>query len=133
MKKSEIIRFLSENELADVEDVKYKDGIVVVRFFYDFDDDEIKAAKAYANEESDFETESEEWYRDYVLPYLNEIAIDNVEDVINDAKENFEIEGQFISYDIDLVDYNYNEFIAIFYDEDKDVDIDEVLDDLELV
>ncbi|GFP75032.1 hypothetical protein [Clostridium fungisolvens] len=131
MKKSEIIKFLSENELVDIQEIEYKEGLVL-RFFYDFDSDELSAAKAYSNEESDHEEESEEWYSEFFLPYLSDIALDNVSDVIDEANEEFEVQAQFVSYDIDPSNYNYNEFIAVFFEEDKDLDIDDVMDELGL-
>ncbi|GIM29579.1 hypothetical protein CPJCM30710_22450 [Clostridium polyendosporum] len=132
MKKSELIKFLTENDLSDVEELKYKDNITVSRFFYDFDKEEIEAAKAYSNEESDYDAESDEWYSEYFIPYLSDIAIDNVNDIIEDTTEEFEVEAQFVSFDVDVNNYQYSEFIAIFYDEDNKVDLDEVLDDLGL-
>lgn len=132
MKKSEIIKFLIENDLSDVEELKYKEDITVLRFFYDFDKEEIEAAKAYSNEESDYDAESSEWYSEYFIPYLSDIAIDNVNDIVEDTMEEFEAEAQFVSFDIDVNNYQYNEFIAVFYNEGNKVDLDEVMDELGL-
>ena len=63
MDSSEIISYLEENGLADVEEVKQDDESAVIKFYYDFDKEEISAAKSYSNEESDYEEESDEWYR----------------------------------------------------------------------
>jgi hypothetical protein len=129
--KSGIIKFLSENELSDIQEIEYKEGLVL-RFFYDFDDVELDGAKAYSNEESDYEEESTEWYSEFFLPYLNDTAIDNVTDIVDELNEEFGIEAQFISYDIDSANYSYNEFVAVFFEGDKKIDIDDVMDELGL-
>ena len=66
--KSKIIAFLEDNDLSEVEEVKFDDEALVLRFYYDFDRDEIEAARAYANDECEEEEESEEWYEEYFLP-----------------------------------------------------------------
>ncbi|SHI88664.1 hypothetical protein SAMN02745163_00938 [Clostridium cavendishii DSM 21758] len=132
MKSAEIIKFLTENELSEVEEVKYKSKLLVVKFYYDFDQAEIEAAKAYANEESDYDVDSKEWIAEYVIPYLNDLAIDNVGEIVEEAMENFEVEGQFVAFDIDLNNYTYNEFLVVFGSEDQAIDLDEVMDDLNL-
>ena len=71
---SEIREFLEDNDLSDVEEIKQEDDYVLVKFYYDFDKEELAAAKTYSNEESDFESGSDEWYNEYYIPYLKEIA-----------------------------------------------------------
>ena len=130
MKKSEVLNFLSESGLSEVEEIKYKSKILVAKFYYDFDKEEIEAAKAYADEESDYDAESKEWLSEYVLPYLNDLATDNVGEMIEEAMEEFDIEGQYASFDIDLNNYSYNEFIVVFTNQGEEVDLDDVMDDL---
>jgi hypothetical protein len=132
MKKSEVLNFLSESGLSEVEEIKYKSNILVVKFYYDFDKEELEAAKAYANEESDYDAESKEWLSEYVLPYLNDLATDNVGEMIEEAMEEFDIEGQYAAFDIDLNNYSYNEFIAVFTSQGEEIEIDDVMDDLNL-
>lgn len=131
MNKEEIINYLEENGLSDIEDLEYKGNAVVLRFTFDFDEDEINAAKAYADDESEDETEEDTWYDDFFLPYLNELAIDNVGEIIEESMEELELESQFVSYEVDRENYNYNEFIAVFYKRGLEIDIDEVLEELE--
>lgn len=132
MKKSEVLNFLSESGLSEVEEIKYKSNILVVKFYYDFDKEELEAAKAYANEESDYDAESKEWLSEYVLPYLNDLATDNVGEMIEEAMEEFDIEGQYAAFDIDLNNYSYNEFIAVFTSQGEEIELDDVMDDLNL-
>lgn len=132
MKKSEVLNFLSESGLSEVEEIKYKSKILVAKFYYDFDKEEIEAAKAYADEESDYDAESKEWLSEYVLPYLNDLATDNVGEMIEEAMEEFDIEGQYTSFDIDLNNYSYNEFIVVFTSQGEEVELDDVMDDLNL-
>lgn len=126
-----VIELLENNGLKEVEELKCKNGIVVVRFFYDFDEDEIEAAKAYSNDECEDESEGEIWFDEFFLPYLNDIAVDNIGEIIEDAADKSEFEAQYITYDIDPDDYDYCEAVAVFYPEDEDVDIEEILEGLE--
>lgn len=130
--KSKVIAFLEDNDLSEVDEIKCDEEALVLRFFYDFDRDEIEAAKSYANDECEEEEESEEWYEDYFLPYLNEIAIDNAGEVIEDLIDELDVQAQYITYETDKENYDYCEFIAVVYEKDKDCDIEEILDELEL-
>ncbi len=73
MVKNEIIKALKETVVSDIEEIKYKRGYLLVKFFYDFDDDEISAARTYSNEEGTYESETEEWFKELYLPYLYDI------------------------------------------------------------
>ena len=94
MQTTEIIEFLEENGLSEIEEIKIEDNFVVLKFYYDFDKDEILAARAYANEESDLEEESDEWYRDWYLSYLSDIAKDNVEGIVEDLGDELEFSSK---------------------------------------
>lgn len=130
MNKERIINFLLDNGLDDVEDLSYEDK-VVLRFYFDFDEDELKAARAYANDESEEEEKSDSWYSEYYLPYLNELAVDSVGEIIEDLMDELDIEVQYTSYEIDKENCDYNEFIAVFYEDGEDVDLDKILDKIE--
>lgn len=129
MNKREIIEFLEENALSDVEEVDYKEGMLVLRFSYDFDKDELAAAKNYASDESEDTEEGEVWTEEFYIPYLNDIAADNVGEIIEEAIEEFDLVGQYVSYGVNE-EQERNEFIAVFSKED--FDIEEVLDKLNL-
>jgi hypothetical protein len=129
MKSSEIIGYLEDNDLADVEELKKKSNCVIIKFYYDFDKEEISAAKTYSTEESDFEPESDEWYKEYYIPYLRDIAVDNVESVMEDVMEEFEIEAKYKEIGMENGDSGYFKFIGAFSDELTDVEMEDILND----
>lgn len=131
MNVNEIKEYLLDNVFSEIEEIDYEGNAAVLRAFYDFDEDELKAARAYANDESDFEEESQEWFNQFFLPYLNDVAIDNVGEVCEEAMENFGVKAQFISYEIDMNNHSYNEFIIAFSKE-EDLDLDSILDEIGL-
>lgn len=51
-KKDIIIKALEEAGLSDVELIKESEGMTLVRFFYDFDEDELGAAQSFADSEA---------------------------------------------------------------------------------
>lgn len=132
MNKKSIIEVLEKNDLSGIEEIDYKSDAFVVRFFYDFDEDEVEAARAYANDESDDEENGDIWYEEFFLPYLSDLAVDNVGEYIENIMQELDVDAQFVSYDMDEEEYSYNEFIAAFFSEGKSVEIEQVLDELEL-
>jgi hypothetical protein len=132
MNKEKIKGYLEQNDLTDIEELTYKENTVVLRFFYDFDEDELKSARAYANDESEAEAESKDWYEEYFLPYLNDLAIDNTGEIIEEVMEEFEIEAQYISYEADMENHEYCEFIAVFFKKEDNIEIETVLDELKI-
>lgn len=129
MKSSEIINYLEDNDLADIEELKRKSNYVVLKFYYDFDKEEINAAKVYSTEESDFEPESDEWYKEYYLPYLRDIAVDNVESILEEIMEEYEIEAKYKEIGMENGDSGYFKFIGIFSGELTDAEMEDVLND----
>lgn len=129
MKSSEIINYLEDNDLADIEELKKKSNYVILKFYYDFDKEEINSAKAYSTEESDFEPESDEWYKEYYIPYLRDIAVDNVESVIEEIMEEYEIEAKYKEIGMESGDSGYFKFLAAFSDELTDVEMEDILND----
>lgn len=129
MNITEIIGFLEENGLSEIEEIKSEDNFVVLKFYYDFDKDEILAARAYANEESDLEEESDEWYRDWYLSYLSDIARDNVDGIIEDLNDELELEGKTKEIEIDANNADYMKFVAVLCSENFEEDLEETLND----
>lgn len=129
MKSSEIISYLEDNDLADIEELKLKSNYTIIRFYYDFDKEELSSAKAYSTEESDFEPESDEWYKEYYIPYLRDIAVDNVESIIEEIMEEFEIESKYKELGMDSGEASYFKFIAAFSDELTDNEMEDILND----
>lgn len=130
MNKNDVLEFLKENGLDDVEEISTKRNMVAIRFYYIFDEDELEAARGYANDESGDDENGESWNEEYYLPYLNDIAADNVGEIMEEIIEEFEVSGQYVSYDADVDENAKCEFIAVFSDED--FDIEEVLEELDL-
>lgn len=131
MDKQKIVNFLEDNGISEIKEINYDNEVILLKFFFDFDEEEIEAAKAYANDECEEEAESDSWYKDFFLPYLNELATDTVGDIIEDSMEELNIEAQFVSYEVSKDDYSYNEFTAVFYENGKDVDLNKILDRIE--
>lgn len=129
MKSSEIISYLEDNDLADIEEIKQKSDYVIIRFYYDFDKEELSAAKAYATEESDFEPESDEWYNEFYIPYLRDIAIDNVESIMDEIVDELEIESKYKEFGMENGDSGYFKFAAVFSDTLIDTQMEEILND----
>ncbi|ACD53647.1 hypothetical protein FDB55_04270 [Clostridium botulinum] len=129
MKSSEIIEYLEKNGLSEVEEINITDEYILIKFFYDFDKEEIDAAENYANEDCDFDDDSDEWYNDFYMPYLNDIAMDNIESIIEEAMEDLDIEGKYRQIESETRNLGYVKFISVFANSDSEVDLDEVLID----
>lgn len=132
MNIAKVLETLKGEGMSEIEELQTKDGITAVRFSYCFDEEEIEASKAYANDECEEEEEGEIWYDEYFLPYLSDLAVDNVGDIIQDIMSDLKIGAQYVSYELDEEQYDYNEFIAIFYEQGNNVDIEDVLQEMEL-
>lgn len=132
LNKKEVTTFLEDNDLTDIEEINYKEDALVIRFYYDFDSEELASAKAYANDECEEEQESDEWFEEFFLPYLNELAIDNVGEVMEELMEDLELKVQYVTYETDKEGYDYCEFVAVVSEKDKKYEIEDILDELEL-
>lgn len=126
---SEIINYLEKNDLTEIEELQQSSDNIVVQFYYDFDKDELNAAKSYSNEESDYESESDEWYNEYYIPYLNDIAIDNVESIIEEIIDEFEVEGKFKHIGMEKGNGDYSKFIAVFSESLNESELEDILND----
>ncbi|ERI90122.1 hypothetical protein HMPREF1982_04062 [Clostridiales bacterium oral taxon 876 str. F0540] len=132
MNKEAIIETLEKNGLSEIEEIEYKENAIVLSFIYEFDNDEVEAAKAYANDESEDEENGDTWSEEFFLPYLNDLAVDNVGEIIENMMDEMQIDAQYISYELDEEEYSYNEFIAVFFPKGKAVEIEQILDELEM-
>lgn len=126
MNINEIIEILEENELNNIEELKNENGIVLLKFFLDFDEDVMNAAKSYANEESDYEKESVEWYNEYLLPYLYDYANDEVLDIVEEIVEELDVAGEVMAFQLSSTNYESIQFMALFTSEDNEITIEEV-------
>ena len=126
MRINEIIEILEENDLSNIEELKNEDGVVLVKFFLYFDEYVLSAAKSYANEEGDYESESIEWYNEYLLPYLYDYANDEVLDIVEEIVEELEIAGEVMAFQLSSTSYESIQFMALFTEEDNEITIEEV-------
>ena len=126
MNSNNIIEILEENNLTEIEELKNEDGVFLVKFFLDFDDDVLSAARSYSNEESDFEEESNEWYKEYFIPYLYDYGNDEVVDIIEEIVEELDISGEVMAFQIDSSNFEFIQFMALFTEEDSDLSIEDV-------
>jgi hypothetical protein len=129
MDKQKILEYLDESGMSDIEVIKEENEYMAVKFYYDFDADEMKAAEAYANDESGKE-KNDSWYEEFYLPYLTELSVDNVGEIIEEIMGDTGTKAQFVSYQMEEED-DYSEFIAVFNEEGAVVNIEDILDKLE--
>lgn len=126
MNSNKIIKILEENNLSEIEELKNENGIFLVKFFLDFDEDVLSAARSYSNEESDYEEESNEWFKEYFIPYLYEYGNDEVVDIIEEIVEDLDICGEVMAFQMNSSNYEFMQFMALFTAEDQDLTIEEV-------
>lgn len=129
MEISAVEKLLEDNGITEVEELKSNDEYLIVKFYYDFDNDELEAARAYADEESDLESESLEWYKDWYLPYLTDIANDNVEEILEEISEELEVITHSKALEMRDNSADYIKFIAILSKDELDDDIEDILND----
>ncbi|WP_194189925.1 hypothetical protein [Clostridium chrysemydis] len=129
MNISGIVIMLEENGLTEVSEILSLSDHSVIEFFYDFDIDELKAARAYANEESDAEEDSIEWKREYYIPYLLDIAKDNSEAIVEEAMDEFELEWKLEDSTLDANENKYLRFVLACAKEEYIGDLEELLND----
>lgn len=131
MEKDKIIDYIEESPgIEDIEEISYKPELLVLDFFYVFDDDELNSAKDFANKETNNGETDDAWYDEHYIPYLMDIALDQVSDTLQDASEEMNLNVEYVNYEIERDDESC-EFIAVFSEKDVEFDIDEVLDSIE--
>ena len=121
-----IINYIEENDLEDIKEIKITDELVILKFNYLFDKFEIESAEAFADEECT-DKHSEEWYYDFYLPYLSDIAIDNVEEIIEECAEDRKLEYQLIALDLSPEQQEESVFMAAFYHKGINVELEDYL------
>lgn len=127
MLTTEILRYLNENGLSEIEELRKDHELFLVKFYYDFDKDILDAAKAYANDESDYEEGCREWYVEYYLPYLYDFANDEVLEIIEEIVEENDVAGEVMAFQMDISNHNSVQFMALFSKEDSIISIEEVV------
>ena len=122
--------------------------MTLVRFFYDLDEDELRAAENFAKSESEEEEESaeveetaevdlvydedEEFFGDDKQKYLSEIAIDHVGEILEDLQDELMMEIQYVGYNLDEGEYDAFEFIAVIFEKGQALNIEDILDELDI-
>jgi len=129
MEVTNIINFLSDNGLSEIQELKTEDDVIVIKCYYDFDKEELSAARAYANEESDAQEESDEWYKDWFFSYLYDIAKDNVDEILEEVQEEFQISSMYKIVSNEASNSEYIKFITIFCNDSFEGDLEDRLKD----
>lgn len=131
MDKNKIIDYIKNSPgIEDIEEIQYKPDFLVLDFYYAYDEDEMNSAKDFANSETDNGETNDAWYDEHYIPYLMDIALDEVGDTLQDAVEEMDLNVEFVNYELERDDESC-EFIAVFAEKDVEFDIDEVLDSIE--
>lgn len=128
MENKEILNILEE-DFSEVEVLKSNDEMMFVKFYMDFDEAVLSAAKDYANTESNYKEESEQWYAEYYIPYLYDFANDQVLEVVEDIIEEFDISGEFMAFQMDKTRLDFVQFMVMFSEDEVDVTIEELIKD----
>jgi hypothetical protein len=130
--KKLLMEYLKKEGLEEIDEIEYKKDIIAYNFFYAFDKTELEAARDYADENYNEAEGEENWNEEYYLPYLTEIAADNVKDILEDILSEFEVDGDFMVYELDRDSYDKCEFTVIIAEKGTKFDIEKIMDKLEL-
>ena len=131
MNKDNILEYLENNGLTDVDIIREEEGLIVATAFYDFDDEEMEAAKAYAEGQITDE-EDEEASEEYLMNYLVDLAVDNLGEVFEELIDEEGIDAQYLTYEMDPEEPDTIQVAMLFSKGDLDKDLEDILDELEL-
>lgn len=129
MNSSEILSILDQNNLSEIEELRNKEDHILVKFYFDFDDAVLNAARAYSNDESDYEAESKEWLSEYFIPYLYDYANDSVLEIIEEIVEEVDVAGELMAFQMDAKNSNFVQFMALFTEQENTLTIEEAVKD----
>lgn len=132
MDSKRIIKMLEREGLEEIDQIEYKKDIQVYDFFYTYDQEEIDSAKEFANESTEKDVSQKEWNEKYFLPFLIEIAADNIRDILGDICDEMKLQGEFIAYEIDEDSFEQCEFVIILSEEGTEINVDDIFKELEL-
>lgn len=125
--KKEIIEILEDNDLDNVSEIEKHEECFIVKFSYEFDDLELEGAREFAEDECEGNKESEEWYQDFFLPYLNDMAIDNINDIIDEISDEFSLDYEMLSFELAEDSYEAMSFLVAFYNKNLPISIDDLI------
>lgn len=124
MNREEIVSFLEDNEITDIEFIKDEDGVLVARFFYVFDESEISAAENY-EESLTYTEDGEDDYGD------GDMEQDSFEAINSDTMSEDEIDPEELDEEESMDDDYEEEDGMLSYLSDIAIDhVGEVLEDL---
>lgn len=132
LNKKIILEYLEDHGFEEIDEIEYNKNIVAYNFFYSFDAPELEAAREYANENYEEANGEESWNEEFFLPYLTEMAADNVKDILEDMCEEFEVEGEFVVYELEQSRPEKCEFTIVVAEDGSEFDIEKIMDELEL-
>ena len=130
MNKDNIILYLENNGLSDIEIMKENESMIVASAYYDYDNDEMEAAKAFADDQVE-EGDDESVYNEYYMNYLVDLAVDNLGEVMEELIEEEGIDAQYLTYEIDPEETDSIQVAMLFSKGDIDADLEDILDELE--
>ncbi len=132
MNKESIEEFLVCNGLSEVEKLDYKDEkFLLFKCLYEFDEDEIDAAKAYADDECE-EKDIDIWRKKYIISYLKELAIDTVEELIEEIEEKLQLKWKLVFLCMDEENMEFSKFLIVFNKYYNEINIQQILKYLHL-
>lgn len=126
------MEMLEKEGLDEIDQIEYKKDIQVYDFFYTYDSEELESAKAFANESTEQDISQKEWNEKYFLPFLTEIAADNIRDILGDICDELKLQGEFVAYEIDEDSFEQCEFVIILSEEGTEINVDDIFTELEL-
>jgi hypothetical protein len=132
MDSKRIMEMLEKEGLDEIDQIEYKKDIQVYDFFYTYDSEELESAKAFANESTEKDISQKEWNEKYFLPFLTEIAADNIRDILGDICDELKLQGEFVAYEIDEDSFEQCEFVIILSEEGTEINVDDIFTELEL-
>lgn len=125
--KEEIIEILEDNDLDNVKEIKKHDECFIIKFSYEFDDLELEGAREFADDECEEKNQGEEWYQEFFLPYLNDMAIDNINDIIDEIADDFSLDYEMLSFELSEDSYEEMSFLVAFYNKNIPISIDDLI------
>ena len=126
-KKEEIIEILQENDLDNIKEINKHEDCFIVKFTYEYDDIELDGAREFADDECTSEREGEEWFQEFFLPYLNDMAIDNINDIVDEIAEDFGFDYEMLSFELSEDNYGGMDFLVAFYNKILPISIDDLI------
>lgn len=76
--------------------------------------------------------EEEEYFDDPRIKYLSEIAIDHAGEILEELRDELDLEVQYVGYDPVEDDLSTYEFVALFFDKSNLLNIEDILDELDI-